>query len=68
MSYLSSEVHMCYGKLDEILADILASCPLVPNEYGHTALEDFEHFCAYSGCDPDNAWAKLAFVSSRLKP
>jgi hypothetical protein len=59
---------MCYGKPDEMLADILAARPLVPNEFGHTALEDFEHFCAYSGCDLDNAWAKLAFVSSRLKP
>jgi hypothetical protein len=57
---------MCYGKPDEMLADILSARPLVPNEHGHTALDDFEHFCAYSGCDPDNAWAKLAYISARL--
>ena len=57
---------MCYGKPDEILADILQARPLVPDERGHTSLDDFEHFCAYSGCDPNNAWAKLAFVSARL--
>jgi hypothetical protein len=57
---------MCDGEPDEILADILAARPLVPNEYGHTALEDFEHFCAVTGCDPNNAWAKLAYVSAQL--
>jgi hypothetical protein len=57
---------MCYGKPEELLAQLLQARPLKPNQYGHTALEDFEHFCAYSGCDPNNAWAKLAFVTASL--
>lgn len=57
---------MCFRKPDEILADILQARPLVPDERGYTSVDDFEHFCAYSGCDPGNAWAKLAFVSARL--
>jgi hypothetical protein len=48
------------------LADIFEARPLVPDERGHTSLDNFEHFCAYSGCDSRNAWAKLAFVSARL--
>jgi hypothetical protein len=57
---------MCYGNPDAILADILQARPLTSNEHGHTALEDSEHFCAYSGCDPGNAWAKLVYISARL--
>ncbi|MBP0589264.1 hypothetical protein J8I87_05940 [Paraburkholderia sp. LEh10] len=61
---------MSFGDPDEILAGIL-SRPLKPNELGHTALEDFEHFCAYTGCSLERigpeafAWAKLAFLSAR---
>jgi hypothetical protein len=63
---------MCYGKPDEMLADILSVRPLVPNQNGHTAMDDFDHFCAHSGCNPGAvspeayAWAKLAFISARL--
>ncbi|CAB3758684.1 hypothetical protein [Paraburkholderia humisilvae] len=62
---------MCYGKPEEMLADFLQANPLVPNDLGHTALDDFDHFCAYSGCNPTEvgpdayAWAKLAYVSAR---
>lgn len=59
---------MCYGKPEEMLVQVLQARPLKPNKYGHTALEEFEHFCAYSGCDPNNAWAKLAFVTASLPP
>lgn len=59
---------MCYGNPDQLLADLLQARPLVPNEHGHTALEDFEHFCAYSGCDLNNAWAKYGYISARLPP
>jgi hypothetical protein len=57
---------MCYGKPDKMLADILQLHPLVPDESGLTSLDDFEQFCVYSSCDPDNAWAKPASVSARL--
>jgi hypothetical protein len=59
---------MCYGKPDEMLAELLRARPLKANQYGHNALDDFEHFCAYSGCHPDNAWAKLAFVTASFPP
>jgi hypothetical protein len=55
-----------------MLADILAARPLTPDEHGHTVLDDFDHFCAYSGCNRSEvsaqayAWAKLAFVSARI--
>jgi hypothetical protein len=35
-------------------------------------MDDFDHFCAYSGCNPAKisaeayAWAKLAYISARL--
>ena len=57
---------MCYGNPTELLATIVDGRTLTTNVAGHTVLDDFEHFCAYSGCDPGNAWAKLAFVSARL--
>ncbi|WP_159965027.1 hypothetical protein [Caballeronia terrestris] len=49
-----------------MLADILQLHPLIPDESGLTSLADFEPFCVYSSCDPDNAWAKPASVSARL--
>jgi hypothetical protein len=57
---------MCYGDPVEMLKKIIDGRTLLTNEAGHTVLDDFEHFCAYSGCDPNNAWAKLAYVSARL--
>jgi len=65
---------MCYGNPSQILAEILKVRRLEPDQYGHTALENFEHFCAYSGCDARTigdeafAWAKLAYVSAQLPP
>lgn len=56
---------MCYGKPQELLEMILKGRTLATDAAGHTVLEDFDHFCAYSGCEPTNAWAKLAFVSAR---
>ncbi|BCF96657.1 hypothetical protein PPGU19_012260 [Paraburkholderia sp. PGU19] len=58
-----------YGNPDAILADMLQH-PLTPDDLGHTVLDDFEHFCAYTGCNPERigaeafAWAKLAYVSA----
>ena len=50
-----------FGNPDAILEVVLPD-PTKVNEAGHTALEDFEHYCSVTGCDKDNAWAKLAFV------
>ncbi|SAL70674.1 hypothetical protein AWB67_07228 [Caballeronia terrestris] len=64
---------MCYSDPDAILLDILQTGNLPSNEHGHTALDDFNHFGAYSGCNPSQvsseayAWARLAFVSARLR-
>jgi hypothetical protein len=61
---------MCYGNPEEILAKMLEVQPLTPNSRGHTAMDDFEHFCSYSGCDEKTigelafAWAKLAYISA----
>jgi hypothetical protein len=57
---------MCYGDPVELLKKVIDGRTLQTNDAGHTVFDDFEHFCAYSGCDPDNAWAKLAYVSARL--
>lgn len=53
-----------YGNPEAILAEVLKH-PLAQNDLGHTVLDDWQHFCTYTGCSPDNAWAKLAFVSAR---
>jgi len=49
-----------YGNPDAILAELLPT--LKPNEAGHTALDDFEHFATVPGCPIDDKWAKLAFA------
>jgi hypothetical protein len=65
---------MCYGNPQQMLADILNLRRLEPDRYGHTALDNFEHFCAYAGCDPAKvgsdafAWAKLAYIAAQLPP
>jgi hypothetical protein len=69
---------MCYGKPEELLAKLLEARPLTPNDLGHTAQDDFEHFCAYSGLSIDTAgpvafaWARYAYYSvwrpERVRP
>lgn len=62
---------MSPGKPDEILARMLTDRQLATNEFGHTAMDDFRHFCAYTGCSPERvgaetyAWAMLAFIAAR---
>ena len=51
-----------YGDPEAILAAMLDGATLATNAIGHTALDDFQHFCAVTGCDPENGWAKLAYV------
>ncbi|WP_144106628.1 hypothetical protein [Paraburkholderia sp. BCC1886] len=61
---------MCYGKPDELTAQLLEACGLKKNDLGHTALDDFDHFCAYSGCIKEEigelafAWTKYAYLSA----
>jgi hypothetical protein len=63
---------MCYGNPDEILKNLLVARPLKPDPVGHTALDDFEHLCAYSGCNVGeigpkaHSRAKVAYISGRL--
>lgn len=60
---------MCYKNPRELLRQFIEANPLVENHLGHTALDDFEHFCAYTGLSEESAgsegfdWAKLAYVS-----
>jgi len=42
-----------------MLKKVIDGRTLQTNAAGHTVLDDFEHFCSYTGCDPGNAWAKL---------
>lgn len=61
---------MCYGNPDVLLAQFLAANPLVKNHLGHTALDDFDHFCASSGLSVETAgasafsWGKYGYVSA----
>ncbi|WP_087633882.1 hypothetical protein [Caballeronia telluris] len=63
---------MCYGEPVELLKEVIDGRTLQIDEDSHTVLDDFDHFCAYSGCNPNEvsaqayAWAKLAFVSARI--
>jgi hypothetical protein len=41
---------MCYGEPDRLLDLVIGKRELPKNELGHTPLDDFAHFCAYSGC------------------
>ncbi|BCF95383.1 hypothetical protein PPGU16_84500 (plasmid) [Paraburkholderia largidicola] len=60
---------MCYGSPHEQLAMLLEAHGETKNDLGHTALDDFEHFCAYSGLSRESAgemgfaWSKLAYVT-----
>lgn len=60
---------MCYKNPVELLQTIQSE-PLLRNEIGHTPLDDFDHFCAFSGLSEELvgreafAWAKVAFVSA----
>ncbi|MEZ2310781.1 hypothetical protein AB6809_29475 [Paraburkholderia sp. RCC_158] len=62
---------MCYQEPVEILEKMLEVTPLTPNSRGYTPLDDFEHFCAYSGCSEELlgaknfAWVKLAFITAK---
>ncbi len=63
---------MCYGEPDRLLELIIGKRELPKNELGHTPLDDFAHFCAYSGCSEEDlgkrafAFVKLAYVTAGL--
>lgn len=46
----------------QAILEVVLPDPSKRNEHGHTCSGDFLHFCDVSGCDKDNAWAKLAFA------
>lgn len=60
---------MIYGNPDQLLLTIQRE-PQPRNEIDHTPIDDFEHFCAFSGLSEQLvgheafAWAKAAFVSA----
>jgi hypothetical protein len=62
---------MCYGNPEKLLAIIMPD-PMPRNERGHTPLDDFDHFCAYSGLIEAEvgalafAWAKCGYVAAWL--
>ncbi|MDH6146295.1 MULTISPECIES: hypothetical protein [Paraburkholderia] len=62
---------MCYQKPVQLLENLLEAVPLEPHERGHTAMDDFEHFCAYTGCSEELigpqafAWVKLAYIDAK---
>ncbi|WP_090836248.1 hypothetical protein [Paraburkholderia hospita] len=57
---------------DLMLAELLPQ-PLPVNTLGHTPIDDFEHFCSYTGLSESHsgreavAWARLFFVSEWLR-
>lgn len=69
---------MCYGNPEELLAKLLRARPPVTNDLGHTAQDDFDHLCAYSGLSVETAgpvafaWARYVHYSlwrpDRIKP
>ncbi|WP_454875541.1 hypothetical protein [Paraburkholderia xenovorans] len=65
---------MCYGEPDRLLELVMGKRELPKNDLGHTPLEDFEHFCSYSGCSEQEigprafAFVRLAYVTAGLNP
>lgn len=63
---------MCYGEPDRLLKLVIGKRALPKNDLGHTPLDDFEHFCAYTGCSEQElgprafAFVRLAYVTSGL--
>jgi len=63
---------MCYGNPDELLQLVIGKRALPKNDLGHTPLDDFEHFCAYTGCNEQElgprafAFIRLAYVTAGL--
>jgi hypothetical protein len=63
---------MCYGDPDKLLELVIGKRGLPKNDLGHTPLDDFEHFCAYSGCNEDDlgprafAFVRTGYVTAAL--
>ncbi|SDR62982.1 hypothetical protein [Paraburkholderia tuberum] len=63
---------MCYGDPDRLLELVIGKRALPKNDLGHTPLDDFEHFCAYTGCREQDlgprafAFVRLAYVTAGL--
>lgn len=65
---------MCYGQPDELLKLTIGKRELPKNDLGHSPLDDFEHFCAYTGCSEQDlgqrafAFVRLAYITASLNP
>jgi len=63
---------MCYGDPDKLLQLVIGKRALPKNDLGHTPLDDFEHFCATTGCNEAElgsrafAFVRLAYVTAGL--
>ncbi|MEX3937401.1 hypothetical protein AB4Y32_37685 [Paraburkholderia phymatum] len=61
---------MCYNDPEKGIALLLEVMGDLKSVHGHTALDDFEHFCAYSGLSEKEAgrlpflWAKYGYLSA----
>lgn len=57
---------------DDLLQLFMVDGALPTNDLGHSPLDDFEHFCAYSGCNEGDlgqrafAFVRLAYVTASL--
>jgi len=63
---------MCYGDPDKLLQLVIGKRALPKNDLGHTPLDNFEHFCATTGCNEAElgsrafAFVRLAYVTAGL--
>ncbi|TAN01479.1 MAG: hypothetical protein EPN40_02545 [Rhodanobacteraceae bacterium] len=61
---------MCYKDPEKGIALVLEGIGDLKSTHGHSALEDFDHFCAYSGLSEDEVgrlpflWTKYGFLSA----
>ena len=61
---------MCYGNPHELVRTLLIDATSQVNGLGHTALDDFQHFCSYAGLDLARvgedafAWAMAGYLSA----
>ncbi|CAB3733404.1 hypothetical protein LMG22037_05795 [Paraburkholderia phenoliruptrix] len=61
---------MCYKDPEKGIALVLECIGHLKSAHGHSPLEDFDHFCAYSGLSEDEVgrlpflWTKYGFLSA----
>ncbi|MEX3969745.1 hypothetical protein [Paraburkholderia caribensis] len=61
---------MCYRDPEKGIALLLEVIGALKSAHGHAALEDFDHFCAYSGLSEAHVgrlaflWTKYGYLSA----